>query len=185
MADYRLGDNWTLLGGFTRGWDNWEDVNGELGFLGGLEWCRSDGCESLRFALHSGNEDDLGENNRTVYSMVYYRRLNNRAAYVMEHNFGVEDNAASRENGEVPAHWYGITNYLVWQINCESEFGVRSRMVPRRGKCPRAGHSAGRRRRRKLRGHHRGHEHLPVGVPGTANPTRTALGLVGHASLNR
>ena len=125
LADYRLGDNWTLLGGFTRGWDTWEDVNDEQGFLGGLEWCRSDGCESLRFALHTGNEDDLGENNRTVYSMVYYRRLNNRAAYVMEHNFGVEDNAASRENGEVPAHWYGITNYLVWQVNCESEFGVR------------------------------------------------------------
>jgi hypothetical protein len=125
LADYRLGSNWTLLGGFTRGWDNWEDINGELGFLGGLEWCRPDGWESLRFALHTGNEDDLSENNRTVYSMVYYRLLDRRVAYVMEHNFGVEDNAAERENGEKPAHWYGITNYLVWHINCETEFGIR------------------------------------------------------------
>jgi hypothetical protein len=125
LADYRLGSNWTLLGGFTRGWDNWEDVNGELAFLGGLEWCRSDGRESLRFALHTGSEDDLGENNRTVYSMVYYRLLDRKLAYVMEHNFGVEDNAAERDNGEKPAHWYGITNYLVWHINCETEFGLR------------------------------------------------------------
>jgi hypothetical protein len=126
LADYRLGSNWTLLAGFTRGWDNWEDINGELAFLGGLEWCRSDGCESLRFALHTGSEDDLGENNRTVYSMVYYRLLDRRLAYVMEHNFGVEDNAASGINDDqVPAHWYGITNYLVWHINCETEFGLR------------------------------------------------------------
>jgi hypothetical protein len=125
LADYRLGSNWTVLGGFTRGWDNWEDVNGEVGFLGGLEWCRADGGESLRFALHTGSEDDLGINNRTVYSFVYYNLLDRRLAYVMEHNFGVEDNAASRENGDKTAHWYGIVNYLVWQINCETQFGLR------------------------------------------------------------
>jgi hypothetical protein len=125
LADYRLGGNWTLLAGFTRGWNNWEDVNGELAFLGGLEWCRPDGRESLRFALHTGSEDDLGENNRTVYSLVYYRCLPGRSVYVLEHNFGVEDNAATRGNDQVPAHWYGISQYFVQQINCETEVGLR------------------------------------------------------------
>jgi hypothetical protein len=126
LADYRLSDEWTLYSGFTRGWDTWEDENSQLAYLGGLGWCRPDGSESLRFSLHTGNEDDARENNRTVYSLVYSTLLTPRFAYAVEHNFGVEDNAASQGNTQVPAHWYGISQYFVCEVNCQTQLGVRA-----------------------------------------------------------
>jgi hypothetical protein len=125
LADYRLSPTWTLFSGFTRGWNSWEDVNGDLAYIGGLGWCGEDGSDSLRFMLHTGSEDDAGENNRTVYSLIYSALLLPDVAYTIEHNFGVEDNAASRGNVEIPAHWYGITQYLVHQVNCQTQVGMR------------------------------------------------------------
>jgi hypothetical protein len=85
-----------------------------------------DGSQSLRFIFHTGNEDDIGENNRTVYSLIYSALLLPDVAYTIEHNFGVEDNAASQANVEVPAHWYGITQYLVHQVDCQTQVGLRA-----------------------------------------------------------
>jgi hypothetical protein len=126
LADYKLSSCWTLYSGFTRGWNNWEDNNSEHGYIGGLGWCRPDGSQSLRFMLHTGNEDDAGLNNRTVYSLVYSAYPAPRMAYILEHNFGVEDGAASEDNAQVPAHWYGISQYIVYQVSCQTQVGLRA-----------------------------------------------------------
>lgn len=126
LADYKLSPCWTIYSGFTRGWNNWEDVNGQLAYLGGLSWCRPDDSESIRFFVHTGNEDDAGENNRTVYSLMYSTRLRPTFAYALEYNFGYEDNAAAVDDDSIPAHWYGIAQYFICQVNCRTQVGVRA-----------------------------------------------------------
>jgi hypothetical protein len=126
IADYKLTSTLTLYSGFTRGWNNWEDNNDELAYVGGIGWCRPGGSEWLRLTLHTGNEDDNGENNRTAYSLVYYALLGPKFAYIIEHNFGVEDNAASQGDVNIPAHWYGISQYFVCEVNCQTQLGFRA-----------------------------------------------------------
>lgn len=125
LAGYRVSPYLQIHGGITRGWDNWEDNNSELAFLGQVRWCSADGQNSLRFTLHSGNEDDLGLNTRTTYSLIASRRISCRLSYAVEHVGGTEDNGAIRNDAQVEADWFGVTNYLTYQVSCRTRLGVR------------------------------------------------------------
>ena len=125
LSEHRLTQAMRLQAGFTRGWDSWEDANGQLGFLGGISWTSCDHRKSIRFALHSGNEDDSGESNRTTYSLVLSHQLPCCMTYVLEHTLGTEENAAERNDDLVDADWYGIAQYLMCQVNPMTELGLR------------------------------------------------------------
>jgi hypothetical protein len=104
---------------YTRGWNNWEDFNGKPGYLAGATWCPTS-LASLAFALATGSEDPTGEHNRTVYTLTYTRLVSERLTYVLQHTFGSEPGAAINFNFEEDtAKWYGIVQYLYWQL-CES-----------------------------------------------------------------
>jgi hypothetical protein len=110
----------------TRGWDNWEDVNGRGAFLGGFALASPDRSRNLAFALFSGNEDTDGVNNRTVYSIVYSRKVTPCLTHVIQHDFGTEANAAINRNfGRDSAKWYGLTNYFIARLSPTSSAGIR------------------------------------------------------------
>ena len=126
LASYGLAPRWTLLGGLTRGWDTWGDPNGKQAFLGGLEWSCPDGQTALGFALHTGSEDLAGRDNRTVYSLVYQRRLTPCLTYVFQHDLGVEAGAATSAEFEPDtAKWYGITQYVMYTVTPTTAVGLR------------------------------------------------------------
>ena len=122
LAIYDVDPNWTVSAGFTRGWNTWEDINGDLDFLGGVSWTSCDECTSLAFAIETGSEDAAGAFNRTVYSLVFWHYLTERWQWVLQHDLGYEDNAAL---GGADAEWYGVNTYLFYDINCEWRAGVR------------------------------------------------------------
>ena len=125
LASYQLAPNVTVHGGLTRGWDNWEDTNDDMAFLGGVKWTSCDGLSSLAMALHTGDEDAAGDNNRTVYSMVFAHHLSQHLQYVFQHDFGIEENAEFVGADTDAAKWYGINQYLLYTLSPTTAYGVR------------------------------------------------------------
>jgi hypothetical protein len=63
--------------------------------------------------------------NRTMYSLVWTRNLNSRYTYVLQHDLGVQQDAATLQ-GTRSAEWYGLNQYLFYKINCCWTAGVRA-----------------------------------------------------------
>lgn len=127
LVSHHLTPNLKLHGGMTRGWNTWEDPNKSLGFLGGASWTSRDRRTSLDFALHTGDEDPNGDNNRTAYSLVLTRRMTSRLTYILQHDLGVEaDGAFGGEGQPIGAHWYGINQYWLYQMTRTTALGVRA-----------------------------------------------------------
>ena len=126
LIKHWLSPRWLFVGGVTRGWDNFEDNNDELGFLGSL-MIESPTGSTFSFGLHTGSEDLLGANNRTVYSLVYERPLSSSATWVIQHNLGVEQNAAIDAVGQATdASWFGVVNYLLFDTSQSTTWGLRA-----------------------------------------------------------
>lgn len=126
LASYPTSSCMTWYGGVTRGWNTFEQPNGQVGFLGGFRWISPHEATKLSFTLHTGSEDPSGENNRTTYSFVFQQRLNQCWTYVMEHNLGVEENARLNTSNQLAqATWFGISNYLYYTVNPCLDLGIR------------------------------------------------------------
>ncbi len=63
--------------------------------------------------------------NRTMYSLVWTRNLTSRWTYVLQHDLGVQQDAATL-TGHASAEWYGVNQYLFYKINCCWTFGWRA-----------------------------------------------------------
>jgi hypothetical protein len=122
LASYAYSDTTTLYGGFDRGWDNWEDNNDDLSFLGGVSWDGGNGT-TLAVATTIGDEPSAvsDEAERFMYSLVYSNELTDRWTYVFQHDNGHQDNGAGAGQD---AEWYGINQYLFYKINCCWSFGT-------------------------------------------------------------
>lgn len=126
LAEFSLTRRLDVHAGFTRGWDNWEDPNGQLGFLGGISWTAPSELASIALTVSASNEDINGQNNRTVYSLVYTRRIGCRLQYILQHDFGIEENGEIDRNQNLSAaKWYGINNYLIYDFSDALSFGLR------------------------------------------------------------
>jgi hypothetical protein len=118
---------WTFQYGVTRGWDNFENPNGELSALAGIAFASCDGRTSLAFTLITGNEDRDGQNNRTAYSLVLIREITSRLTYVFQHDFGIEANREVTSAFQIDdAKWYGINNYLYYRLTHNLDLGLRA-----------------------------------------------------------
>jgi hypothetical protein len=97
-----------------RGWNQFDDTDGldDISFIGGLKWQCSDDTE-IRWGMTVGEQ---GPNNTVVmYDLVLIKQLNDRLKYVLQHNNG-NSNGGS-DSHFMPGEWYGIVNYLQYEIN--------------------------------------------------------------------
>ncbi len=114
-----------------RGWDNWEEAPGEdqASVFAGATINSEDGKGTLAFNITSGDEPGFASfENRTMYSVVYSRKLMcDRLTYVFQHDLGVQEDGVGAV-GAVPiddAQWYGVNQYLLYQLNCCWSAGAR------------------------------------------------------------
>jgi hypothetical protein len=124
LAAKKIGP-FTFQAGMTRGWNNWEDNDGNLGVLGSLCCTNKDGTASVAFAIHSGREQHQAPDDprdRTIYSLVYCRKFGERWQYVLQHDNGLETGTA---RGLPPNDWFGINQYLFYAIDDNLKAGVR------------------------------------------------------------
>jgi hypothetical protein len=124
-ATFNLGDNWTVGGGFDRGWDRFEDDNGQLGYFATLGWTSTDKNSSIMLVGLTGKEIGLtGINaNRTAASVVITEKFNPRFTYVGVGDYGIQQQGADGGNGD--AEWYGIELYVFYQMCCKWWLGAR------------------------------------------------------------
>ncbi len=121
----KFGD-FTVQAGMTRGWDNWEDNNNDFAFIGGVSWASDDQRTSLAFSFHSGREQDEPPSNtsiRNVYSIVFQQKIGQGWQYVLQHDLGTDQYAAS---DGTDARWYGLNQYLYYTINERWKTGIRA-----------------------------------------------------------
>lgn len=125
LAQIPLSDSFGGFFGYTLGWNTFEDPNDQPGFLTGCSWTPDD-SSSIAFALHSGDEDPAGLNNRSVYSFVFSNQLTEHIKYVFQHDFGVQANEEIDVAGNPDsAKWYGINQYLFYEYSECVTFGTR------------------------------------------------------------
>jgi hypothetical protein len=124
LASTKAG-TFTFQAGFTRGWNNWEGNDGNLGAIGSLCWTSESGVSSAAFAIHSGREEHQSPNpsrDRTGYSIVYHYKLNDKLQYVLQHDNALETGTAG---GLSANDWFGLNQYLFYTINDNWKAAVR------------------------------------------------------------
>ena len=126
LASYPSSSCLTWYGGITRGWNTFDQPNGQVGFLGGFRWVSPNEATRLNFAIQTGAEDPSGNNNRTTYGLTFQQRLNQRWTYVLHHNLGTQQNArVTTSNTLAAASWFGLTNYLYYTVDPTLDLGMR------------------------------------------------------------
>lgn len=137
LGNYKLSDKLSASAGIVQGWDNFDDTNHAKSFLGGLTYTNADSGTTVAFAIVTGEEklnftdpNDHYRNNRTMYSIVITQNLTEKLTYVIQHDRGAQQGAipytdAFGDNYRRKAEWYGINQYLFYQINDDLKAGVR------------------------------------------------------------
>ncbi len=122
LAETWLGP-FAIQAGMSRGYDNWEDNNDNLSFLGGLHWESCNRRTNVALCVHAGREQpDPSTNVRTVYSLVIQQKLGRRWECVLQHDYGTEPGAGVDRG---VADWYGVNSYLFYTINDCWKAGMR------------------------------------------------------------
>lgn len=122
LFSYALNSNFTVNGGAVLGWDNADENLGNWNFLGGLFWSNDQSTSSVAWTVISGEVDDVSSENRTLSSLVITHNISDRLQYVFQHDFGYQEKAV---NNETDAYWYGINQYLFYDLNDTLSLGLR------------------------------------------------------------
>jgi len=137
LLSQRITQNWTGYFGVHRGWDKWESPIDYASYLAGVKWenyCRT---TSVGFLINTGK--DAWDNtiiprrtvNRTNYSLIFSHQLSPNLHYVLQHDLGIDQNAAYElvgPNNTVNAldgRWYSISQYVYLQMTDTLAFGCR------------------------------------------------------------
>ena len=131
LAEYSYRPGTTIWGGYTLGWDT--GFNGSTDahtFLGGV---RQDLGENVsvtytvnagRYGNGLGGSGNLGR--VFMHSFVLDVQLTDRMNYVLLHDLAINSVPGVGPFGNLGnAEWYGITQYLFYEINCKLKAGVR------------------------------------------------------------
>ncbi len=131
LATYTVNDNWSVTGGAVTGWDNFRQDGGDWSFLGGVNWGSDDGRSALAVSLITGeNGNDSVGQNTTMYSIVFSHDFTDKLHYVFQHDFGVQEDGNGIGDD---ADWYGINQYLTYDINEKVAAGLRAEWFSDRG----------------------------------------------------
>jgi hypothetical protein len=126
LAIKKFGENkeWSITAGITEGNDVFS--GGTPNFLGGIAYTQKDGKSSLAFNITTGDSLSAGPGeDQTIYSLVAMKKLNDCPAgegqlrYVIEHDLGTQ-------TGPVSGEWYGIANYLLYDLDKKWTAGMRA-----------------------------------------------------------
>jgi len=144
LLSQRLTPNLTGHFGLTQGWDAWESPSDKLSYLAGVQWTSWSRRTDISFLVHTGKTPSMVagfdnirvsnvENTRTNYSLVLAHRILPSLKYVIQHDYGFEDNATSDiifSDGQIVerylnGQWASINQELFYQATETIAFGGR------------------------------------------------------------
>lgn len=121
-ASYAANDNFLVTGGVIRGWDNFDNSNPHLGYLGtwGYTWQdKSNLTHVIIYSLEPNANFDFTP--RYYQSLVYSKPITEKWVYVGQSDLGVQKNALA--SGKT-AYWYGLNQYLYYAFSEKLTFGL-------------------------------------------------------------
>jgi len=123
LSEYRFSQQFSIQSGFHRGWMKFEDNNNHLDLMSGFKWQSCDKLTSVAWAFSCGPQDDAGNQDRFVYSLIGKRQVTEKLQYILVHNLGWENNGDWRSNQD--AEWYGINQYFLLKLNPKWQASAR------------------------------------------------------------
>jgi len=126
LGSTEVAEGVTVHAGFTRGWDNWEDPDSDLSFLGGVELDLIQDTTTFAYSIHVGDEDvpgGRGDDKRSTYSMVLTHHLNDQTRYILQHDLGYQERGTPLS--QRTAKWYGVNQYLITDLTDCLSAGTR------------------------------------------------------------
>ncbi len=124
LGIYEVNPCWTLYAGWTMGWDSGFDNrdDGQMA-IGGLAWTPNDWLE-VRYMFTAGNWGDGNPTNvgdLYMHSFVAQMGLTQRLTYVFQSDYAINFNQPANPD----SNWYGVNNYLLFEINKCWQLGAR------------------------------------------------------------
>jgi hypothetical protein len=126
-ATYPLTDRLTIQSGFTLGADNFTDPNDNLGYLGSLTYKWSDRTTAIyAVSWQENNFDRQFENSAEyIHTILIQTQICEGIRYWFETTFGYGEDQALTATGTKHAEWYGINNYLFYDLTDTLAVGAR------------------------------------------------------------
>ncbi len=139
VAEWKINDKWTVLGGWTAGYHNsMENPLGDNGFLGQIRHT-IDPKRALTYTVYQGwhngfnkHDDALTRYSRnywreteTTMSLRYDWKLNRRWTYMLEGLWSQGNMKMGGANPDVLKHTYGVNQHLYYTINKKWSIGLR------------------------------------------------------------
>lgn len=123
IATYTIDDKTSVGGGFTRGWDNFDNTTPNLGLIGTANKTFEDGGSLAWVGMLSQEQNQaLDFKKRYLQTLVYSKAITDRITYVGQSDFGWQKDAILA-NGK-NAYWYGLNQYAFYKMNDCWSFGA-------------------------------------------------------------
>ncbi|MCA9470744.1 MAG: porin [Nitrospirales bacterium] len=126
LMDWRPSSEWSFKAGVHNGWDTLKrNRKNRPGGLFGVDYTPVSDLWSLGAALTTGSEPSANPRsvgNRTRYSVIFKLRPVRPIEYVLHHHYAFQKNGQA--SGRT-AQWYGIDQYLFYQVTERVKGGVR------------------------------------------------------------
>lgn len=123
LGMYDLTDQLRLSGGFHRGWNKFDDMDGgdRLSFLGMAEWSSWDCMRQLKLGLTSGKEEP--GNNTTLCTLIGKLRFSQALDYAVQYDYGQSTGGYSQPVRH--AEWMSLTQYFNYKFRKNWAVGTR------------------------------------------------------------
>ena len=131
LGNYKLTDNWSLLGGVTTGsatggWDGGFDKQlGNWGGIAGVTWTSDDMASSANISGTYSETSTRSNEPWMLYSIVLKHRFTPKTHFVLQHDHGwaggVLLNGINRN-----AEWSGIITHMYYDLTPELSVGLRA-----------------------------------------------------------
>jgi hypothetical protein len=131
LGTYTKDEYLTFNFGLDEGWDNFNDTDQNISCTGGVTVKSCDKKTTLAWFFQEGNEPyEPGAvtgpvANRYLQSIVLTKNFTDRTTFTIE-NFDGFQSRGERDGGT--SSWFGLTEYLVYKLNCCWTTGLRAEM---------------------------------------------------------
>lgn len=122
LTSYQVNNIFSVQAGAVTGPDNLNQHAGAWSFTGGFNLENQQHSRGFTFAILDGNVDDTLPSHLTYYSSVLHQNITEKLHFVLEHDFGSQQNAKTNQN----AKWYSLVHYLTFDFNPKWSVGLRA-----------------------------------------------------------
>jgi hypothetical protein len=128
LLSYPFDQNWSVTAGAVTGsdfggWDGaWDKGLGNWAGIGGVTWTSDDKGTSVAVTGTTGETSEQDHNMWSMYSVVAKHDIMEGLHYTFQHDHGFANKAIGRQD----ATWYGVNNYLTYDIYDDLGVGIRA-----------------------------------------------------------